>query len=147
MTAPPSTVRITLGPHGQTPVQKTRRDAGFDVYAAEDAVVPPRGRCAVSTQLHFADVPPGMHAEVHSRSGLAFKHGITAFPGVIDNGYRGEIRVLLLNGTDDAYIVERGHRIAQLVFVRAPDVELRVCEAQSGSSTERGSAGFGSTGK
>ncbi len=121
-------------------------DAGFDLFAAEAAELGPGQRTAVGTGIAVA-IPAGHAGLVLPRSGLARKHGITLVntPGLIDAGYRGELRVLLLN-TDRAepFAVEPGERIAQLVIVRHEAPAL--VESDELGDTARGEAGFGSTG-
>ena len=121
-------------------------DAGLDLHAAEEAMIGPSGgRASVGTGL-AVEIPPGHAGLVLPRSGLAAKHGIALVnaPGLIDSGYRGEIRVLLLN-TDpgEPLEIEVGDRIAQLLVV--PFVEAEPIEAQL-STSERGEGGFGSSG-
>ena len=122
-------------------------DAGADLCAAEDVVLPPGGRATVGTGLAVA-VPAGHAAFVHSRSGLAARHGITVVnaPGTVDAGYRGEVRVVLLN-TDrhEPFTVRRGDRIAQLVV--QPVTTVRFVDVEELPPTPRGEGGFGSTGR
>jgi len=122
-------------------------DAGADLCAAEDVVLPPGGRATVGTGLAVA-VPDGHAAFVHPRSGLAARHGITVVnaPGTVDAGYRGEVRVVLLN-TDrhEPFTVRRGDRIAQLVV--QPVTRVRFLDVQELPPTPRGEGGFGSTGR
>ncbi len=122
-------------------------DAGADLCAAEDVVLPPGGRATVGTGLAVA-VPEGHAAFVHPRSGLAARHGITVVnaPGTVDSGYRGEVRVVLLN-TDpsEPFTVRRGDRIAQLVV--QPVTRVRFLDAAELPPTPRGEGGFGSTGR
>jgi dUTP pyrophosphatase len=122
-------------------------DAGADLRAATDVVLPPGGRATVGTGVAIA-VPDGHAAFVHPRSGLASRHGITVVnaPGTVDAGYRGEIRVVLLN-TDRAepFTVRRGDRIAQLVV--QPVTRARFQEVEELPATPRGVGGFGSTGR
>ena len=122
-------------------------DAGADLYAAEEVTLPPGGRAVVGTGVAIA-VPDGFAAFVHPRSGLAAGHGITVVnaPGTIDAGYRGEVRVVLLN-TDPAepFTVRRGDRIAQLVV--QPVAQARFLEVAELPPTPRGEGGFGSTGR
>ena len=122
-------------------------DAGFDLYAVEAAVLAPGERASVGTGIAVA-IPEGLAGLVLPRSGLAAKHGITIpnAPGLIDSGYRGELRVLLLN-TDarESFSVAPGDRIAQLVLVRHESPELT--EVGSLEETRRGAAGFGSSGR
>ena len=120
-------------------------DAGLDLAALETAVLGPGERATVGTGLAVA-VPEGYAAFVQPRSGLAAKHGITLVnsPGLIDSGYRGEVRVVLLN-TDrrETFTVTPGMRIAQLVVLQVPEVELE--EVDELPATERGARGFGSS--
>jgi dUTP pyrophosphatase len=122
-------------------------DAGADLSAAEDVVLPPGGRATVGTGLAVA-VPEGHAAFVHPRSGLAARHGVTVLnaPGTVDAGYRGEVRVVLLN-TDPAepFTVRRGDRIAQLVV--QPVTPVRFVDVAELPPTPRGEGGFGSTGR
>jgi dUTP pyrophosphatase len=122
-------------------------DAGADLCAAEDVELPPGGRATVGTGVAVA-VPEGHAAFVHPRSGLASRHGITVVnaPGTVDTGYRGEIRVVLLN-TDqtEPFTVRRGDRIAQLVV--QPVTRARIVEVAELPATPRGEGGFGSTGR
>ena len=121
-------------------------DAGLDLYAAARTVIEPGSRVAVPTGLAI-EIPPGYAGFVLPRSGLALRHGITNLntPGLIDAGYRGEVRVLLINHDPrETVTIERGDRIAQLVVQAVECVELH--EVDELSSTERGSGGFGSTG-
>ena len=121
-------------------------DAGLDLYAAERVVIEPGARAVVATGLAIA-IPPGYAGFVLPRSGLALRHGITKLntPGLIDAGYRGEIKVLLVNhDPHTAVTIERGDRIAQLVVLAVEAVEL--VEVDELSETERGTGGFGSTG-
>jgi dUTP pyrophosphatase len=122
-------------------------DAGADLRAAEEVVLPPGGRATVGTGLAVA-VPDGYAAFVHPRSGLASRHGITVVnaPGTVDAGYRGEILVVLLN-TDptEPFTVRRGDRIAQLVV--QPVTRVRFRDVAELPPTPRGEGGFGSTGR
>jgi dUTP diphosphatase len=122
-------------------------DAGADLRAAEEVVLPPGGRATVGTGIAIA-VPDGYAAFVHPRSGLASRHGITVVnaPGTVDAGYRGEVRVVLLN-TDpsEPFTVRRGDRIAQLVV--QPVTRVQFLDADELPPTPRGEGGFGSTGR
>jgi dUTP pyrophosphatase len=122
-------------------------DAGADLCAAADVVLPPGGRATVGTGLAVA-VPDGYAAFVHPRSGLAARHGITVVnaPGTVDAGYRGEVRVVLLN-TDprEPFTVRRGDRIAQLVV--QPVTRVRFLDVAELPPSPRGEGGFGSTGR
>jgi dUTP pyrophosphatase len=121
-------------------------DAGLDVYALEEVVLEPGARASVRTGI-AVEIPDGQAGLVLPRSGLAARHGIALVnaPGLIDAGYRGEIRVLLLN-TDrrELFTVQSGERIAQLVLVRIETPE--VVEVHELALSERGAGGFGSSG-
>jgi dUTP pyrophosphatase len=120
-------------------------DAGLDLAACERVELSPGARAIVGTGLAVA-IPDGYAGFVQPRSGLAARHGITIVntPGLVDSGYRGELRVILLN-TDMAqtFVVERGMRIAQLVVVPTPEFEL--LEVDELPESERGVRGFGSS--
>lgn len=123
-------------------------DAGLDLRAAEDAKLDAAGgRALVATGLAVA-IPEGYAGFVQPRSGLARNHGVTCLntPGLIDSGYRGELKVLLVNtDPDEPFIVRRGERIAQLVI--QPVAVASLVEVDELPPTERGSGGFGSTGR
>lgn len=131
---------------GTLPVYAHPGDAGADIVAAEDVVLGPGQRATVPTGLSIA-LPNGYVGFVVPRSGLAMKHGLTIVnsPGTVDAGYRGEIRVTLLN-TDatEPYTITAGDRIAQLIVMELPRVRFVAVERLPGS--ERGEGGFGSTG-
>ncbi len=127
------------------PVQAYPGDAGLDLVACEAARLAPGHRAVVPTGI-AVEIPDGYAGFVQPRSGLAARHGITIVnsPGLIDSGYRGEIRVVLLNtDLDDDFVVEPGMRIAQLVIVPVAGVQL--VEADELATSERGARGFGSS--
>jgi len=126
------------------PTKNHESDTGYDVYSVEDEVVPARGSVVVGVGLKFADIPEGYWVKVESRSGLGFKHGITAHPGIIDNGYRGDAGIKLYNLTDTDYAIKAGDRIAQ--FVVYMNIGMQV-EWGTVQETARGEKGFGSSGK
>jgi dUTP pyrophosphatase len=120
-------------------------DAGLDLASCEHAVLGPGERAVVATGL-VVEIPDGYAGFVQPRSGLAARHGIGVVnsPGLIDSGYRGEIRVVLLNtDRESEFTVEPGMRIAQLVV--APVASVRVVEADELAASERGARGFGSS--
>jgi dUTP pyrophosphatase len=120
-------------------------DAGMDLCALEAAVLEPFVPRAISTGLAI-ELPSGYEAQVRPRSGLALKHGITIpnSPATIDPGYRGEIRIILLNLGKEAYAIQQGDRIAQLVIAKYEAIDWE--EADLGDSL-RGAGGFGSSGR
>ncbi len=130
------------------PAYATPLSAGLDLKAniTEPIVLQPLQRVLVPTGLYIA-LPPGYEAQVRPRSGLAIKHGITVLnsPGTVDADYRGELRTILVNLSDQPFEILPGERIAQLVVARHEQVEWE--EVETLDSTERGSGGFGSTGK
>lgn len=130
------------------PTKGSDSAAGFDLYAANNATVPPHGgRVLIPTDLAFA-ICKGAYGRIAPRSGLAVKYGITTGAGVVDADYRGNVSVLLFNHGDAAFEVRVGDRIAQIIFEVLLDTSgiQDVGEAELGS-TERGAGGFGSTGK
>jgi dUTP pyrophosphatase len=133
-----------LRPDARVPRQAYEGDAGLDLSACEGIVLGPGQRAVVPTGL-AVEIPEGHAGFVQPRSGLAARHGIGLVnsPGLIDSGYRGEIRVVLLNTGDEAFAVEPGMRIAQLVVV--PVAAVRVLEVDELAASERGSRGFGSS--
>jgi dUTP pyrophosphatase len=138
-------IRLRAG--ARLPSRAHPGDAGLDLHAYERVTIGPGERASVGTAIAI-EVPPGHAGLVVPRSGLASRHGIALVnsPGVIDSGYRGEVRVLLLN-TDLArsFEVEPGDRIAQLVLT--PVAEAEPVEAADLASTARGGGGFGSSGR
>lgn len=143
------TVRVQRLPHHDglpLPSRQTSGAAGYDVASAEpDFTLEPQGRRLVRTGLALA-IPAGYEAQVRPRSGLALKYGLTLpnTPATIDSDYRGELMIAMINLGTEPVAVTRGMRIAQLVFQRVAPVELR--EVAELPPSERGPAGFGSTG-
>jgi len=133
-------------PHLSLPSYAKPGDAGADLCSSEDRVIAPGERALVSTGLSIA-LPDGFAAFVHPRSGLAIKSGIGIVnaPGTIDSGYRGEIKVIVINHdrTED-FVIKRGDRIAQLVVQRVESAQFVEVEVLPESA--RGAGGFGSTG-
>ncbi|EKN00210.1 MULTISPECIES: dUTP diphosphatase [unclassified Acidocella] len=144
------TVSIKRLAHGEgleLPAYATKGAAGMDLQAAVSAPVsiPPGGRALIPTGFSIA-LPPGYELQIRPRSGLALKNGITLpnSPGTIDEDYRGEVGVIVLNMGDAAFEVTRGMRIAQAVL--APVVRVAWAEVAELDETARGAGGFGSTG-
>jgi dUTP pyrophosphatase len=136
-----------LVPAAIAPSRAHDGDAGYDLHAAEPVTLGPGERAVVGTGIAVA-IPEGHAGLVLPRSGLAFKHGIALVnaPGLIDSGYRGELRVLLLNtDREHPFDVEPGDRIAQLMVVKVEAPELE--ELDTLEETGRGVGGFGSTGR
>lgn len=132
----------------ELPQYASKHSAGLDLRAniSEELVLNPMERCIVSTGLSIA-LPEGYEAQVRPRSGLAAKHGITVLnsPGTIDADYRGDIGVILINLSKESFTLHPGQRIAQLVVAQYTQVEWKPAAVLD--ATERGSGGFGSTGK
>ena len=120
-------------------------DAGMDVRSVEEVTIEPGGRKLVRTGLVMM-LPPGYEAQVRPRSGLALKNGVTVLntPGTIDEGYRGEVGVILANFGTEPFQVEKGAKIAQIVV--APCTRAEIVETDEVDETIRGTGGFGSTG-
>ena len=142
-------IQIARLPHGEglpLPAYATPGAAGMDVVAAEDLDHAPGARHAVATGFKLA-IPEGYEIQVRPRSGLAFKHGVTVpnTPGTIDSDYRGELKILMINHGPEPFPVRRGERIAQLV--PAAVTKAGFDEVAELDATDRGTGGFGSTGR
>ncbi|XP_015092717.2 deoxyuridine 5'-triphosphate nucleotidohydrolase, mitochondrial isoform X1 [Vicugna pacos] len=135
---------VRLSEHATAPTKGSGRAAGYDLYSAYDYTVPPMEKALVKTDIQIA-LPSGCYGRVAPRSGLAAKHFIDVGAGVIDEDYRGNVGVVLFNFGKEKFEVKKGDRIAQLICERIfyPEIE----EVQVLDDTERGSGGFGSTGK
>ena len=147
---PPVSIQIKRLPHAEgleLPAYETTGSAGMDLRAAVEAPVtlPPGERGLVPTGLSMA-IPQGYEAQIRPRSGLALKSGITCLntPGTIDADYRGEVGVILINLGAEAFVINRGDRIAQMVI--APVTQAELIEVNELDDTARGSGGFGSSG-
>lgn len=134
-----------IHPAAVLPAYAHEGDAGMDVRSVDDVEISPGSRALVHTGLVMM-LPRGYEAQVRPRSGLALKHGVTVLntPGTIDEGYRGEVGVILANFGDAAFSVKKGDRIAQIVV--APVTRADIVETGEVDGTERGGGGFGSTG-
>ena len=131
------------------PCYETINSAGMDLRAYlpdGEMVIKPMQRALVPTGL-FMEIPVGYEGQVRPRSGLAIKSGITVLnsPGTIDADYRGEVKVILINLSDQEFVIKSGDRIAQLVIAKCEQMD--VVEVETLSETERGAGGFGHTGK
>jgi dUTP pyrophosphatase len=133
-----------LRPDAHIPEQAYDGDAGLDLAACDHVMLGPGERAVVPTGL-AVEIPDGYAGFVQPRSGLAARHGIGIVnsPGLIDSGYRGEIRIVLLNTSREAFSVEPGMRVAQLVVV--PVAAVRLIEVDELASSDRGVQGFGSS--
>jgi dUTP pyrophosphatase len=145
-------VRLLRLPHGgdlPLPAYQSEHASGLDLYAAVPAEIPvvlaPGQRAMIPTGIAVS-LPSGTEAQVRPRSGLAIRHGVTVLnaPGTVDADYRGEIQVILVNLGQEAFVIERGMRIAQ--FVIAPTLKAALLEVARLDETMRGVEGFGSTG-
>jgi dUTP pyrophosphatase len=137
-----------LHPAAVAPRRAHDHDAGYDLASVEDFTLWPARRRTVGTGVAIA-LPPGVAGLVTPRSGLASRHGITIVnaPGLVDPGYRGELRVTLLNTGDAPYVARAGDRIAQLVLVPFVAPEVRVVDGLDDGPDGRGQLGFGSSGR
>jgi len=136
-------VKLREGAH--IPQKAHEDDAGFDLYASEDSMLKAHDFGCVPTAISI-ELPHGTEAQVRPRSGLAAKHGITVLnaPGTIDAGYRGEVKVILINHSDLDFEITAGMRIAQMVISTVVNAEF--IEASSLEDSDRGEGGFGSSG-
>ena len=134
-----------IDPSATLPSYAHPGDAGMDIRSIEELTIAPGGRCLVRTGLVMM-LPHGYEAQVRPRSGLALKNGVTVLnsPGTIDEGYRGEVGVILANFGSEPFKVEKDAKIAQIVI--APCTRAEIEETAETDSTERGEGGFGSTG-
>ena len=148
-----TTVRVERLAHAEglpLPAYETTGSAGMDLRAAvpEDAplTLQPGARALVPTGLKIA-LEAGYEAQVRPRSGLALKHGLTCLnsPGTVDSDYRGEVGVILINHGQEAFVIKRGERIAQMVIARHEQAAM--VEVETLDETARGAGGFGSTGR
>jgi dUTP pyrophosphatase len=140
-------IQVVNRGHQPLPQYATPQSAGMDLRAnlSEPIVMKPLERRLIPTGLHIA-LPEGYEAQVRPRSGLALKHGITVLnaPGTIDADYRGEVGVLLINLSEEPFVVNDGERIAQMVIARHEQGEF--IEVEALDETERGEGGYGHTG-
>lgn len=142
-----TTIKFRMNPgDGELAPKKAHHDdAAYDVRASHDTVLH-AGKVGLVPTGMYLELPEGFEAQIRPRSGLALKHGISVLnsPGTIDAGYRGEVRVILLNTGAADFPIKRGDRIAQMVIQKLPEVEL--LQVEELSESKRGHGGFGSTG-
>lgn len=140
-------IKVVNTGHQQLPAYATSQSAGMDLRANidESVVLKPFERRLIPTGLHIA-LPVGFEAQIRPRSGLALKHGITVLnsPGTVDADYRGEVMVLLINLSQENFVINDGERIAQMVIARHEQGNLELVEELD--ETERGNGGYGHTG-
>jgi dUTP pyrophosphatase len=141
-------VSVVNSSNNKLPEYQTSNSAGMDVIAflSKPIIIEPGKRALVPTGL-FIEIPIGYEVQIRPRSGLAFKHGITVLnsPGTIDSDYRGEIMVLLINHGETAFEVNSGDRIAQMVLSKHEEISWELVDELN--VTDRGSGGYGSTGR
>jgi dUTP pyrophosphatase len=133
-----------LSGNATAPTRAKHSDAGYDLYSAENLVLPKRSWGKVDTDI-AVELPAQTYGRVAPRSGLTYSHGIDVGAGVIDCGYRGNVGVILFNHSDSDFVVKKGSRIAQLIVhcILTPEVQI----VSTLSSTDRSTDGFGSTGQ
>ena len=138
--------RLESNPDLPLPARATPQAAGYDVRSAEGSVTLEPGEIRLVGTGHVMELPEGVECQVRPRSGLALRHGITLpnSPGTIDPDYRGELKIIMQNLGGESVTLERGSRIAQLIFARFEEPEVVLSEQVS--ETARGDGGFGSTG-
>jgi len=140
-------IKIVNKSQHESPAYATSQSAGLDLRAnlTEPITLKPLGRILIKTGL-FIELPEGYEAQVRPRSGLAYKKGITVLnsPGTIDADYRGEIGVILVNLSEEIFIIENGERVAQMVITKHEQASW--IESETLEASERGAGGFGSTG-
>ncbi|WP_010678368.1 dUTP diphosphatase [Bacillus timonensis] len=136
---------MLLHEEAKLPLQANPGDAGFDLFSAEEKTIKPGEAALIKTGIKM-ELPPGTEAQVRPRSGLALKHSVTVLnsPGTIDEGYRGEVAVILINHGKDDFVVEKQMRIAQMVIAEVAQVNL--LQVEDVAASERGEGGFGSSG-
>lgn len=137
-------MKIFLDSFAKMPTRAHETDAGLDLCSPKCVLIEPRGSVVIDTGVHV-ELPKGTAGLLVAKSGLNVKHSVTS-TGLIDEGYRGSIRVKLYNDSDEPYLVQEGNKISQLVVIPVLYEELEVVKAWS-NDTSRGTSGFGSSGK
>lgn len=131
-------------PDAKLPQYATAGDAGMDLFASEAITLNPGEFIGVSTGVAM-EIPDGFVGLIWDKSGLSIKNGLKQMGGVIDSSYRGEVKVGMVNLSDKKFTFEKGHKVAQMLIQKVEHVDIE--EAEELSDTERGTGGFGSTGK
>lgn len=135
-----------LVPHANLPARSTPGAAGYDLFSTDSYVVLPGRRVVVSTGISV-QLPPGTYGRVAPRSGLAVKHGLDTLAGVIDPDYTGEVKVVMQNlDVNQPFVIRPGYRIAQLILEKYETADVVEVPSECTQLTDRGAAGFGSTG-
>jgi len=141
-------IRVVNKSKHRLPSYESEYSAGMDLraYTDEEVILKPLERKLIKTGLFF-EIPAGYEAQIRPRSGLAIKHGITVLnsPGTIDADYRGEIGIILINLSDEEFVINDGDRIAQMIISRHESAEL--IQVEEVNNTKRGAGGFGHSGK
>ena len=132
-----------LKPEGKIPTRAKSSDAGYDLYSVVDVLITPTARELVATGIAI-EIPEGYYGRIAPRSGLAVKAGVDILAGVVDSGYRNEVKVVMINLGQGLVSVNKGDRIAQLIIEKCHDVEWE--ETEELSDSDRGEGGFGSSG-
>ncbi len=132
-----------LNEHAKIPLYAHKTDAGADLFSLEDVDIMPRTRALIPTGIAM-EIPEGYVGLIWDKSGIAVKSGVTTLAGVVDSGYRGEVKVALFNTSDESYKIEKGHKIAQILFQKVESPEFT--EVDELAEADRGESGFGSTG-
>jgi len=125
--------------------EKLTGDSGYDIYSIEDMVIPAHSTKKVAVGLAIAYIQEGYWIRIESRSGLYFKHGLTAFNGIIDNSYTGELGISMINNSNNDYEIKKGDRIAQLVVYNL--IEPEISWSSQKKESLRGEKGIGSSGR
>ncbi len=139
-------IKLENGCENFCPKKAHPDDAGYDLYSRIDAVLEPMSGMAIPVGFAM-ELPSSYEAQIRPRSGLAAKHHITVInsPGTVDANFRGEVKAILYNLGREPFVIQRGDRIAQMVICELPEIELK--EVAALSESDRGSGGFGSSGK
>lgn len=133
-----------LNSESQVPTKNNNTDAGWDLYSVSDTYISSHSRKLINTGISL-QIPKEWVGLIWPRSGLSVKAGVDVLAGVIDSGYRGEIKVCLYNTSDETVVIQKGDRIAQILFQEVPDIKM--VEVECLTDSQRGDDGFGSSGR
>ena len=136
-------IKITLDEGAKMPTRAHEADAGYDLYAMQDIYIPTTGKVTADTGVHI-EIPANYYGDIRPKSGLLFNHNLFT-AGTVDSGYRGAVRVRIINFGTEPYQFRKGEKIAQMVLVPCLTPAFELVEELP--ETERGNGGFGSTGK